>query len=59
MAATAPVQVVVRSADTAATGVVVVYTVVQVGCVVITPAVASVWLLTSVTLGVTVGTASP
>ena len=31
----------------------------HVGCVVITPPVASVWLLASVTLGVIVGTAAP
>jgi len=48
-----------RSAPTAATAVSAVYVVVQVGCVVITPAVARVWLLASVTSGETVGTASP
>ena len=52
-------QLVVRSASTAATCVVVVYVVEQVGCVVITPGVESVWLLASVTLGVIVGTAAP
>ncbi len=57
--ATAPVQLVVRSASTAATFVVVVYVVEHVGCVDITPAVASVCPFASVTLGVIVGTASP
>ncbi len=52
-------QLVVRFASTAATCVAVVYVVEHVGCVVITPAVASVWLLARVTLGVIAGTASP